>query len=322
LLQEARNYFQEGNLSNSAKKLRQLARTIKEIQFSIEQKGNYHEKNSLNDLTGKEWLRHTKSWFIVDGKPSDFDKSIQNHPGSFPPAVAKHFINFFTKTGEWVVDPFMGIGSTVQACKDLNRNCWGIELNENYADYSNRRVSNYKSSLNEEQKVQNVLRVINADARQIQKIWQQNKFPKAKLLITSPPYWNMLEQSRGGVESTMKKRVKEGLDQTYSSNENDFGNIEHYDTYIEELVTIFVKASKILIDKAYIVIILQNIRQKNGIMKPVAWDVAKRLSDDFLLRQEFIWLQDQKFMGIWGYPSQYVSNVHHHYCLVFQKKKN
>ena len=72
-------------------------------------------------------------------------------------------------------------------------------------------------------------------------------------------------------------------------------------------------------EKGYLCIIAQNFRPKDGIMRSLAWDIANKLKEHFKLRQEYIWLQDQKQLGIWGYPTTFVSNVHHHYCLIFQK---
>ena len=328
LVKQARTNYQNGNLTDAAKKLRQLATYLKDIQYSIEKKGNYDERNKLNDLTGKEWLRHTKSWLVVDGKPGDIDKEIENHPGTYPPDLAKHFINFFSKKNDWIFDPFMGIGSTLQACKELRRNCWGIELNEKYADYALKRgakkdKSNLQSFLPvEENNVPYSYQVIHGDSRNATHFWKDLQFPKIKLLITSPPYWNMLETSRGGVESTMKKRVKEGFDQKYSNDDRDLGNVDSYQSYITQLVNLFKNLKEMLQENAYLVIVLQNVRPKDGVMRPVAWDFAQGLAKYYTLRQEFIWLQDQKFMGIWGYPTQYVSNVHHHYCLVFQNSNS
>ena len=328
LVKQARTNYQNGNLTDAAKKLRQLATYLKDIQYSIEKKGNYDERNKLNDLTGKEWLRHTKSWLVVDGKPGDIDKEIENHPGTYPPDLAKHFINFFSKKNDWIFDPFMGIGSTLQACKELRRNCWGIELNEKYADYALKRgakkdKSNLQSFLPvEENNVPYSYQVIHGDSRNATQYWKELQFPKIKILITSPPYWNMLETSRGGVESTMKKRVKEGFDQKYSNDDRDLGNVDSYQSYITQLVNLFKNLIEMLQENAYLVIVLQNVRPKDGLMRPVAWDFAQGLAKYYTMRQEIIWLQDQKFMGIWGYPTQYVSNVHHHYCLVFQNSNS
>jgi hypothetical protein len=129
----------------------------------------------------------------------------------------------------------------------------------------------------------------------------------------------MLGKSRGGVKSILKQRVENGLDEKYSEDPNDLGNISDPNRYIDELCAIFADFKPILSQNAYLVVVLQNIRIKNGEMEPIAWKFAEKMKS-YHLRQEFIWCQDQKFMGIWGYPKTYVSNVHHHYCLVFQKR--
>ncbi|MBN2155910.1 MAG: site-specific DNA-methyltransferase [Candidatus Lokiarchaeota archaeon] len=309
LVKNANKSYQEGNFGDCAKNFRQLARIIKQLENTIEIKGNYDIRNTLNDLTGKEWLRHTKSWLIVDGKPSDIVYNIKNHPASFPPTLASHFIEFFTKKGDWVFDPFMGIGSVLKSAQDLERNCWGIELNQKYQEFAHNRLTANNSL---------VLEVTHGDARNAVPLWETRNFPTMDFVITSPPYWDMLGKSRGGVMSTSKQRVENGLDETYSDDPNDLGNISDVDIYLDQLYEIFANLKKILSPNAYLLVVMQNIRKKDGEMEPIAWNFAKKMKKSYSLRQEFIWCQDQKFMGIWGYPKIYVSNVHHHYCLVFQ----
>jgi len=306
--------FSSANLSDAAAEFRKVARDIKRLEEQLFTAGNYNERNSLNDLTGTEWLRHTKSWFILDGKAADIDEEIDNHPGSFPPELATFFIEFFTKGGAMVLDPFMGIGSTLAAAAALKRKCVGFELNPQYAQYAQDRGKKMNPG-------ELILTVHAEDARNIPEIWTREHYQPVNLCITSPPYWNMLATSRGGVDSTQKQRKKQGLDTVYSADSRDLGNIPQYDDYVTSLAKVFADLNPVLADKAYIVIVLQNCRPKDGIMKPLVWDVARELSKTYLLRQEFIWLQDQKFLGIWGYPTTYVSNVHHHYCLVFQNKR-
>ncbi len=305
--------FSSANFSDAAAEFRKVARDIKRLEEQLFTTGKYTNRNSLNDLTGTEWLRHTKSWFILDGRAADIDGEIDNHPGSFPPELATFFIEFFTKSGGMVLDPFMGIGSTLAAAASLQRNCIGFELNPQYAKYAQERGEKSNSmglSLN----------VHAEDARKIPELWAREQYQSVNLCITSPPYWNILGTSRGGVESMQKQRKKQGLDTVYSADARDLGNIAEYKDYVATLVKIFADLNPLLAEKAYIVIVLQNCRPKDGIMKPLAWEIARELSKTYLLRQEFIWLQDQKFLGIWGYPTTYVSNVHHHYCLVLQKK--
>jgi len=82
---------------------------------------------------------------------------------------------------------------------------------------------------------------------------------------------------------------------------------------------VFEQVYHVLRNNRYLVIIIQNIRTEEGEMIPVAWDLAKKLSTLYVLKQERIWCQNNKMLGIWGYPFTYVSNVHHHYCLIFEK---
>lgn len=272
--------------------------------------GSYNPRNTLNDLTGRQWIRLTRSWFVCDGKKSDIPKEIEEHPATFPPDVAQRFILLLTKKGATVLDPFVGIGSTLAACKASGRNAIGIELVEKYAEYAKKRVEAPTLDSGQASKVHT------GDALQLDKF----DIPTIDLCITSPPYWNILKKSRGGVKSVHKQRMEEGLDIVYSSKPEDFGNIDDYSTYLERIRSVFEKVYTKLKPKGYLVVIVQNVRVSKGEMIPVAWDIARKLSDLYILKQEQIWIQSQKFLGIWGYPTEYVSNVHHHYCLVFQRK--
>ncbi|MHA1647050.1 MAG: DNA methyltransferase [Promethearchaeota archaeon] len=305
-------------LAESARKFRQIAQSLKHIESLICDPGNHTDRNTLNDLSGKDWIKHTKSWIVVDGHRKDFTTAIKDHPASFPPALIEHFIKFFTKQGQWVMDPFLGIGSTAAACYTTDRNCMGVELNEKYADYSKDRIEELnKNKLKTDVRFE----IINSDARDAVKNWKVMQLPQIDFLITSPPYWNMLKHSRGGVKSSQKKRVEKGMDAFYSKKSEDLGNIDNYDEYLTALVSVFNEMKPLLKPKAYLMVILQNCRPKDGVMRPLAWDFAQKMAKHFILRQEFIWCQDRKFAGIWGYPTTYVSNVHHHYCLIFQKEE-
>lgn len=266
-------------------------------------RGIYSTRNKLNELTGKEWVQFTKSWFIHN-PPSRNKKEIL-HPAKFPESLIVDFINFFTKKGELVLDPMVGTGSTLVACDKTRRKGVGIELIPKWAEIASERTKQP---------------VIQGDARKLNELLAEVNISKIDFCITSPPYWNMLKKSRGNVLSLQKQRKKKGLDEFYSDDPNDLGNIEDYDSYLNSLYDIYSKVHDVLRPKRYFVVICQNVLTSDGVMVPLAWDLAKKLSDIYLLKQERLWLQNNKLLGIWGYPSRYVSNVHHHYCLVFEKR--
>lgn len=56
--------------------------------------------------------------------------SNKNHSAAFPLSLPSWFIDLFTKEGDTVLDPFMGSGTTFEACSIKKRNCIGIELLE------------------------------------------------------------------------------------------------------------------------------------------------------------------------------------------------
>lgn len=58
----------------------------------------------------------------------------KNHSAVFPEALPEWFIKLFTKEGDWVLDPFMGSGTTVRVAKKMLRNSIGIEIVPEYVE--------------------------------------------------------------------------------------------------------------------------------------------------------------------------------------------
>ena len=265
----------------------------------------------LNDLSGREWVRLTKSWFVCDGRPGDITPDIEQHPASFPPEVPARLIRLFTRPGGLVLDPFVGCGSTLVACHETGRRGIGLDISERYSQAARRRVQALAGPEPEPS-----VQVIQADARDLPTLG----LPPVDFCVTSPPYWNMLRTSRGHATSNHKRRLARGLDTHYSDDPNDLGNVAAYDDYLAALLGVFVSIEAVLRPGAHLAIVCQNIRPPDGVMVPLAWDLARELGRLYHLRQELIWCQDQKRLGCWGFPTTYVSNVHHHYCLVLQKR--
>lgn len=273
---------------------------------------SFRKRNRLNELDGKEWVKNTKSWFIIN--PPSRTKAQLAHPAKFPEKLVSRFVEFFTKSDAWILDPFAGVGSTNIACKTLGRNSIGIELNQEFVEVAKRHISKTEGL--------GVQVLLCGDSLDIAAILENHfgeNIPTIDYLITSPPYYDMLHKSRGGNDSVHKKRGEKGLKQTYSKSKLDLGNIPTYEVYLESVGEVFDSILPYLREGAYATVVAQNMRDEDGALKPIAWDLAKRLSENYTLRQEQIWCQDNKRLGVWGYPTTYVCNVHHHYCIVLQK---
>jgi len=80
-------------------------------------------------------------------KPVNSDKETNGHNFAFGDWLPKHFINYFSKKGDVVYDPFMGTGTTAKASHLLKRNWIGSEVSEKYIELSNRRLKPYLDQL-------------------------------------------------------------------------------------------------------------------------------------------------------------------------------
>jgi len=134
--------------------------------------------------------------------------------------------------------------------------------------------------------------------------------------ISSPPYWDVLNRSTKDFHSI---REEKGLDKVYSDTVDDLGNVSDYQEFLSRLTEIYISIFSILREGAYVVIILKNVK-KEGKLYPLAWDIARNLSDIYELKDEKIWIQDKIGLAPYGYPYSWVTNILHHYCIVLQKK--
>lgn len=268
-------------------------------------KGAYHLNNRLNDLTGKEWVKFSCSWFIFNALKEDLDEEkkldskLEDHPATFSPTMISGFLRFFTKKGAKVLDPLCGIGSTLEACRRTQRIGFGIELNPKYYKLCLKRVPGFEKN------------IFNADAKNILELG----LPQMDFCISSPPYWNILHRSTHNFRVLRERRE---LDVRYSDEINDLGNIEDYEYFLGELSNIYFRIFDIMKKGSYIVIIVKNVKKK-GILYPLAWDLARILSKKYILKDEKIWIQDKMALAPYGYPFSWASNILHHYCLILRK---
>ncbi|MBU2491152.1 MAG: site-specific DNA-methyltransferase [Bacteroidetes bacterium] len=280
--------------------------------IDLGERGKFNLRNKLNNLTGKEWIKFTKSWFI-HRPPRRKDDEIL-HPAKYPESLVEDFIKFFTKENDWVLDPFLGTASTLIAAGNLNRNGIGIELNKTYFKTSSDRIK--------KSKFKNDIKIHNGSSLNLSKIVSKIKDKDFKFdyTVTSPPYWNQLERN----SIRQKNRKDKGLDTKYSENENDIGNIKSYDEFIELQAQIFDEVYKVTKNNGYLTIITNNVYY-NGKLYPLAYDTAisltKRGKFSWVLKDEKIWLQDDKPLIALGVNNAWVGNRHHQFCLILRKEE-
>ena len=288
-------------------------------EYADAKNGVVDKRNTLNDLTGKDWIPETKSYFFQKGLGADHPEAqIEKlHPAPYSFQDIEKLICFFTKSGMVVLDPFGGVGSTAKACEISGRRCISIELQKKYHDLSIKRL---ESEVGEGTSAKH--QFINGDSTEILPTMESQC---VDFMITSPPYWGILKKID---QKVAKSRVANALDTKYSDDESDLGNIEDYNEFLQLLVSkIFMECARLLKLGKYMAIVVSDFRDKD---KYVSFhsDLIQKLNGAKItdgghlsLQGTKILIQNHKSLLPYGYPFSYVENIHHQYVLIFKKSK-
>lgn len=286
--------------------------------YDLVANGTVDVRNTLNDLTGKEWIPETKSYFYQKGlgAASPEAQIERQHPAPFSFQDIEKIITFFTKRGMKVLDPFGGVGSTAKACEKTGRKCISIELSGKYHKLS---VERLETEVGKGTSTHHTF--INGDSCEILPTMETNS---VDFIVTSPPYWGILHKQDQKVK---KNRVAYNLDTQYSNDAKDLGNIGNYETFLDILCNnIFSECARILRLKRYMAIIVSDFRDKGDFISFHS-DLIGRLNRSKIagggilaLQGIKILLQNHKSLHPYGYPFAYVENIHHQYVLIFRKK--
>lgn len=274
-------------------------------------------RNTLNDLTGKDWIPETKSYLYQKGLGADSrDAQIERmHPAPYSFQDIGHLIRFFTKKGMRVLDPFGGVGSTAKACEVDGRVCTSIELSPKWHELSIQRL---ESEVGEGTSQKHSF--INGDSCEVLKGLDANS---VDFVVTSPPYWGILNKQDQKVK---RDRVSYNLDTKYSDDKRDLGNVSDYRKFLDIIVErVFLQCARVLKSKKYMAIVVSDFRDKNQFVSFHS-DLIVLLNNTEIpgggvlrLQGTKILIQNHKSLLPYGYPFAYVENIHHQYILIFKK---
>lgn len=100
----------------------------------------YREKLPKFNNIGLDGKNHMIfNWFEWKKDSKDIPKI---HPTQKPVNVLKELIKIFTDEGDVVIDPCCGSASTLRACAELNRSCYGFEIKKNFCKEAKEKMLN------------------------------------------------------------------------------------------------------------------------------------------------------------------------------------
>ncbi|MGE5542177.1 MAG: DNA methyltransferase [Bacillota bacterium] len=255
--------------------------------------------NHLNCMNPKDWLKaQIGVWQFYYEARDIRDKSA--HPAAFPISLAARCISLFTHEGELVLDPFAGSGTTLVASRDLNRNAVGFDLNPAYAALCRSRLAESPGGGARQL-------VVCDDARNVPLYIQPGR---VSLILTSPPYANLLNRRRKNKSRRGDLRHNEqyGRVEQYSQDPRDLGTlgIEDYASAMEEIFAGFLSLMR---PRAHCVVNIPDMWWDNTRITLHIEVVEALRRAGFELRNIIIWDRTNVVnrVGIFGWPNNYIT---------------
>lgn len=129
--------------------------------FYYKTTGIWHKTNPMPRNMNLHFVNSTEAWvyftyktrtgtfnndgamfhdFIETAVTSNGERKYGKHPTQKPESLIQHFVELLSNREDWVLDPFMGSGTTGVVAKRTERNFIGVELNEIYFEIAKSRI--------------------------------------------------------------------------------------------------------------------------------------------------------------------------------------
>lgn len=288
-------------------------------------------KNQLNHYSGSEWAKASLSVHKFEGPISPKRKE---HGAAFPFRLAKHFVLTYSKKNQRIFDPFVGVGTTLEAAKLFGRKGIGIDINKKFIKHAKKGPDSVDIKQLEGEKLPKKIHESEFICDDSLNMLKHLKKESVDLILTSPPYGNLLRLIRPNFADKMlfvngkKKKVSKSVanPKVYSEIKNDLGNIEYHE-YLSKLEKIFNLTFQVAKNNTYAVWVVKDYRDmKNKIpFVPLHSDIIKiAQKEQWILWDIVIWDQSERRpLVVLGYPSKnFYANIGHSYVLIFKKQKS
>ena len=295
--------------------------------------GSVHPDNSLNELSGEEWLYFTMSLWTT-AYPSELGHATRKaHGANKPPRLMARLIEFFTKGNELVLDPFAGVGGTLlgAAICRTPRRAIGFEIEERWV----RVYETVTRDLSAERDGAGPILVDLGSSdpggpRSFEPSGSQLVLGDSMALLpgvatgsvdfvaTDPPYNPQLKITMAGgrlAESFANRRTDYAM---VTEHMGDLANSGSYGEYLDRMQAVFAEMRRVLRVGRYATVIVRDAYQ-DGRYRFTGSDLAARAEAvGFVTKGDLIWYQAGTRLRPYGYPRSFVPNIAHQHMLVLR----
>jgi len=303
-----------------------------------------HPANTLNELSGEEWLYFTKSLWSTAYPTELGHERRRAHGANKPPRLMARLIEFFSRTGEVVLDPFAGVGGTLLGAAIARgpRRAIGIELEPRW-------VAIYESVVRDllaerdglgpwiterEGRGPRIPDLGPADPggpRSFDPSGCELRLGDTAVLLptfadasvdfvaTDPPYNIQLPITMSGgplSETHANRRTDYAM---VTDDPADLANSPDYATFLDRMEMIFGELRRVLRPERYAAVIVRDAYQDGRYLFTGA-DLAARASHaGFVPKGDIVWYQAGTRLRPYGYPRSFVPNIAHQHILVLRR---
>jgi DNA modification methylase len=293
-----------------------------------------HPRNDLNELSGEEWLYFTKSVWST-AYPSELGHARRKaHGANKPPRLMAKLIEFFTKSGELVVDPFAGVGGTLLGAAIARgpRRALGIELDPRWAqvyaetveallaenDGAGPRLTDLGPTDPGGQRGfdPSGCEVRLGDSRvRLREI----EADSVDFVATDPPYNVQLPMTMAGgklAEAHANRRTDYAM---VSELDGDLANLPDYAAFLDAMGEVLGEVHRILKPGRYAVLIVRDAYQDGRYLFTGADLAARAAAQGLTPKGDIAWYQAGTRLRPYGYPRTFVPNIAHQHIIVLRK---
>ncbi len=294
-----------------------------------------HPANTLNELPGEEWLYFTKS-LLTTAYPSELGHAARKaHGANKPPRLMARLIEFFSRTGETVLDPFAGVGGTLLGAAIARgpRRAIGIELDPRWAAVYERVVTDLAA---ERDGLGPALADLGSadpggprgfdpsglELRVGDALALLPRFEAASvdLVATDPPYNLQLPMTMAGgalAEAHANRRTDYAM---VTDSADDLANAGDYPAFLDRMEAVFAELHRVLRDGRYTAVIVRDAYQAGRYLFTGSDLAARASAVGFVPKGDLIWYQAGTRLRPYGYPRTFVPNIVHQHVLVLRKE--
>lgn len=239
---------------------------------------------------------NTDSLWLIDKRDNSGAHS-GNYHGNFVPQIPHQLFSRYTKKGDWILDPFMGSGTSLIEAQRMGRNSIGIELQPSVAEEARSRIDTECTSDCQ-------ARVVVGDSSSIdmKNILDSAGIKKLQFVIMHPPYWDIIKFSDNPKDLSNTGTLDEFL---YS-----FGNvIDNTTEYLEknrycavvigdkyansQVVPLGFNCMNLFTEKGFLLkaILVKNFGETKGkASQQGIWRYRALASDFYIFKHEYIFI--------------------------------